>query len=413
MTLPNFEENLAKYAHLIVKEGVNTKENDTVVVKIAADQYLLARLIVKEAYKAGAKNVVVQWQDDVVKKEFIANADEAIISKVNPFERDQDAALIEENASRITIVSSAPDALEGVPSDRLQAWQKAYDEFMAPLRKYTSSNRTSWTIAAAASAEWAATVFADMNTSAEQVDALWDAIFKATRIYTDDPVAAWKEHDHILHEKADMMNEIQYDSLHYKAPGTDLVVGLPENHIWAGGSSKNITNGEVFMANMPTEEIFTAPDYRRIDGYVTSTKPLSYAGNLINNFKLTFKDGQIVDVEAEEGEEVLKELIATDKGSKSLGEVALVPDPSPISQSGIIFYNTLFDENASDHLAIGNSYAFTIQDGTDMSNEELLEHGMNRSSVHVDFMIGSADMDIDGIRKDGTVDAVFRNGDWA
>lgn len=411
--MKNFKEQLKKYAELIVKVGVNTKEGDTIVVKIAADQYQLARLITSEAYKAGAKNVVVQWQDDVVKKEFISNADMEIVSKQNKFDRMIDDELIEEQAKRITIVSSAPDALEGVPTDRLQAFQSAYDEFMTPLRKYTSSNRISWTIAAAASAEWANTVFPELETETEQINALWDAIFNACRINEDDPVAEWEKHDATLHEKAKMMNEIQYDALHYTAPGTDLTVGLPKNHIWAGGSSKNITNHEVFMANIPTEEIFTAPDYRRIDGYVTSTKPLSYAGNLINNFKLTFKDGQIVEVTAEEGEDVLKELVATDKGSKSLGEVALVPDPSPISQSGIIFFNTLFDENASDHLAIGNSYAFTIENGTDMSNEELLERGMNRSGVHVDFMIGSGEMDIDGIRQDGTIDPVFRNGDWA
>lgn len=411
--MKDFETKLQKYAKLIVKVGVNTQEGDTIVVKIAADQYQLARLITKEAYALGAKNVVIQWQDDVIKKEFMSHADMDLVSTQNKFDRMLDDELIEERAKRITIVSSAPNALEGVPSDRAQAFQKAYDEYMTPLRKHTSSNRISWNIAAAASAEWAAVVFPELETSEEQIDALWEAIFNACRINTEDPIAEWEKHDATLHEKADMMNDIQYDALHYTAPGTDLTVGLPKNHIWAGGSSKNIVDGEVFMANIPTEEIFTAPDYRRIDGYVTSTKPLSYAGNLINNFKLTFKDGQIIDVEAEEGEDVLKDLIATDKGSKSLGEVALVPDPSPISQSGIIFFNTLFDENASDHLAIGNSYAFTIEDGTNMTNDELLAHGMNRSGVHVDFMVGSAKMDIDGIRKDGTVDPVFRNGDWA
>lgn len=412
MVLPNFEQLLEKYAKLTVKEGVNVENSETVVIKIAADQYLLARYLVEEAYKAGAKNVVVDWVDDNIKKEFIQNADLDIVSQVDKAARLADDQLIDERASRITVFSSSPDALEGVENDRLHAYQNAYDTFMGPIRKYTSANRVSWTIIAAASPEWAKIVFPNEEQE-KATDLLWDAIFKATRIYNDDPIKAWEEHDALLHDKAAMMNKIQYDALHYTAPGTDLTIGLPENHIWAGGSSKNIENGKKFMANMPTEEIFTAPDCRRIDGYVSSTKPLSYAGIIIEDFKVTFKDGKITDVVAKKGEDVLKKLVATDDGSKSLGEVALVPHPSPISQSGIIFFNTLFDENASNHLAIGNSYAFTIENGTEMSDEELLNHGMNRSRVHVDFMIGSGEMDIDGIRKDGSVDPIFRNGDWA
>lgn len=412
MVLPNFDQLLQKYAKLTVKEGVNIENSDSVVIKIAADQYQLARHLVKEAYNLGAKNVVVDWVDDFIKKEFVQNADESIISSVNKAERLADDMLIDERASRITVFSSSPDALEGIDENRLHKYQNAYDEYMGPVRKYTSSNRISWTIIAAASPKWAQIVFPN-ETEEKATELLWDAIFKATRIYDNDPIASWEAHDKKLHDKANMMNEIQYDALHYTAPGTDLKIGLPKNHIWSGGSSKNIENNRQFMANMPTEEIFTAPDYRRIDGYVSSTKPLSYAGNIIEDFKITFKDGQIIDVIAKKGEDVLKKLVATDKGSKSLGEVALVPHPSPISQSGIIFFNTLFDENASNHLAIGNSYAFTIENGTNMSDEELLSNGMNRSKVHVDFMIGSGEMNIDGIRQDGTVDPLFRNGDWA
>ena len=409
--LSNFDHLLEKYAKLTVKEGVNIENSDTVVIKIAADQYQFARHLVKEAYALGAKDVVVDWVDDVIKKEFIMHADKDIVRSVNEAARLADDKLIDERASRITVFSSSPDALEGVSNDRLQAYQNAYDTFMGPIRQYTSANRVSWTIVAAASSSWAQIVFP--NEEAEKAtDLLWDAIFKATRIYEEDPIQAWEKHDATLHEKATMMNEIQYDSLHYTAPGTDLTIGLPKNHIWAGGSSKNIENGRKFMANMPTEEIFTAPDCRRIDGYVSSTKPLSYAGNIIEDFKITFKDGKIIDITAKKGEEVLKDLVATDEGAKSLGEVALVPHPSPISQSGIIFFNTLFDENASNHLAIGNSYAFTIENGTNMTDEELLANGMNRSRVHVDFMIGSGEMDIDGIRQDGTVEPIFRNGDW-
>ena len=208
------------------------------------------------------------------------------------------------------------------------------------------------------------------------------------------------------------MNKEQFVSLHYTAPGTDIVIGLPENHLWEGAGSFN-SRGEKFMANMPTEEVFTAPDSRRVDGVISSTKPLSYAGNIISGMKFTFKDGKVVDFSAEQGEEVLAKLLDTDEGAKHLGEVALVPDPSPISQSGIIFFNTLFDENASNHLAFGSAYAFNLQGGTEMSEEELDAAGLNRSHTHVDFMVGSDQMDIDGIKADGTVIPVFRNGDWA
>ena len=209
-----------------------------------------------------------------------------------------------------------------------------------------------------------------------------------------------------------MMNQEQFQALHYQAPGTDLTIGLPENHIWDSARSIN-EKGFEFMANMPTEEIFTAPDRRVADGVVSSTKPLAYAGQVITGIKLTFKDGAIIDVKADQGEEALKSLVAMDEGSKHLGEAALVPDPSPISQSRITFFSTLYDENASNHLAIGNAYAFNLANGVEMTEKELAEHGLNRSKNHVDFMIGSDKMNIDGIRKDGSRVAIFRNGDWA
>ncbi|MEI2442833.1 aminopeptidase, partial [Priestia megaterium] len=215
-----------------------------------------------------------------------------------------------------------------------------------------------------------------------------------------------------LHTKVDILNEKKFSKLHYKAPGTDLTIELPDKHIWVGAGSVN-EDGNSFMANMPTEEVFTLPKKDGVNGQVTSTKPLSYAGNLIENFTLTFENGKIVDVKAEEGEETLKHLIETDEGAKYLGEVALVPHQSPISQSNIIFYNTLFDENASNHLAIGSSYSFCLEGGKTMSKEELSQNGANDSITHVDFMIGSAEMDIDGIKADGTSEPVFRKGNWA
>ncbi|MDU7399280.1 MAG: aminopeptidase, partial [Enterococcus faecalis] len=315
-------------------------------------------------------------------------------------------------ASRISVVSSNPDALAGVDAQRVAAFQTANGKALVNLRKATQANKVSWTVVAAASEGWAAKVFPELATSEEQVDALWNEIFKTTRIYEENPVIAWDIHDKKLQEKAAELNEQQFTALHYTAPGTDLTIGLPKNHLWEGAGSYN-ARGEEFMANMPTEEVFTAPDSRRVDGYVSSTKPLSYAGTIISGMKFTFKDGKVVDFSAEQGEEALKNLLAIDEGAKHLGEVALVPDPSPISQSGLIFYNTLFDENASNHLAFGSAYAFNLQGGTEMSEEELAEAGLNRSQTHVDFMVGSDKMNIDGIKEDGTIVPVFRNGDWA
>ena len=412
MTLENFNENLKKYARLIAETGVNVQDNHTVVLQISVDQAPLARLITEEAYRLGAAGVIVQWSDETIQREFLAHAATDRIENVPQYKIDQTDDWIAKGASRISVVSSNPDALAGVDAQRVAAFQTANGKALVNLRKATQANKVSWTVVAAASEGWAAKVFPELATSEEQVDALWNEIFKTTRIYEENPVIAWDIHDKKLQEKAAELNEQQFTALHYTAPGTDLTIGLPKNHLWEGAGSYN-ARGEEFMANMPTEEVFTAPDSRRVDGYVSSTKPLSYAGTIISGMKFTFKDGKVVDFSAEQGEEALKNLLAIDEGAKHLGEVALVPDPSPISQSGLIFYNTLFDENASNHLAFGSAYAFNLQGGTEMSEEELAEAGLNRSQTHVDFMVGSDKMNIDGIKEDGTIVPVFRNGDWA
>ena len=321
--------------------------------------------------------------------------------------------MIERKASRLSVRSADPDALNGVDSSKLAAVMKANSKALMAQRIATQANKVSWTVAAASGAAWAAKVFPELETEEAQVDALWNEIFKTCRVYEADPVQAWDEHEVRLRSKADVLNAEQFDSLHYTTPeGTDLVVGMPEKHIWDSAGAVN-AQGEVFVANMPTEEVFSAPDGRRIDGVVKSTKPLSYSGNIIEGMTFTFKDGAVTEVSAEKGEEVLKHLVEDNDGARSLGEVALVPHKSPISQSGLVFFNTLFDENASNHLALGSAYAFSIEGGTEMTQEELAERGMNRSNVHVDFMIGSETMNIDGIRKDGTRMPIFRNGDWA
>ncbi|MGY3778429.1 aminopeptidase [Isobaculum melis] len=412
MMLENFDENLAKYAALIAKVGVNVSNGHTVVLNIEVEQAPLARLITKEAYKLGATEVIVKWSDDEITREAMIGTPEERLTDIPAYRIAEMEDWIAKGASRISVVSKDPDALAGVDSDKVAAFQSAMGKASMVVRTATQANKVSWTVVGAAGAAWAAKVFPDLKTSEEQVDALWDAIFKTTRIYTPDPIAAWHEHDVTLRNKAEELNKEQFDALHYTAPGTDLVIGLPKNHLWEGAGSFNV-RGEEFMANMPTEEVFTAPDANRVDGYISSTKPLSYAGTTILDMKFSFKDGRVVEASAQQGDDVLQKLLAIDEGARHLGEVALVPDPSPISQSGIVFYNTLFDENASNHLALGSAYAFSLQGGTEMSEEELIAAGLNRSQTHVDFMVGSAEMNIDGIKADGTRVPVFRNGDWA
>ena len=409
--IENFSEKLKKYAELIVKVGVNVQKGQPVILYISVTQQELAHLIVEEAYEAGASEVMIEWKDTFSEREFLKHASEERLENVPEYIVKKGNYIAGKKAARISVMSADPGAYSGIDQKRIAKNQAAMGKALRQVRKATQNNDLSWTVVSAADQAWAEKVFPEKKGQAA-IDALWEEIFKTTRIDKADPVKAWHEHDQKLHEKSDWLNEQQFSALHYVSPVTDITIGLPENHVWEGAGSFT-PEGTEFMANMPTEEVFTAPDCRRIDGYVTSTKPLSYAGNILEDMKFTFKDGKVVEATAKKGQEVLEHLLETDAGAKSLGEVSLVPDPSPISQSGIIFFNTLFDENASDHLALGASYPFNVAGGTKMSDEELLDHGMNVSQTHVDFMVGSADMDIDGIKKDGTIVPVFRNGDWA
>lgn len=407
----NFQKNLEKYAELAIKVGVNVQKGQTLVVNAALDSAEFVRLIVKKAYEAGAHNVIVNWNDDEVSRTKYELAPDEAFNEYPEWRAKEVEELAEKGAAFMSIVSSSPDLLKGINSERIGNFQKAAGKALSNYRKMIQSDKISWTVIAAPSQAWADKVFPDAPAET-RVAKLWDAIFKATRSDLDNPVQAWTVHDETLHEKVDYLNNKRYKKLHYTAPGTDLTIELPEKHLWVGAGSVN-EKGHEFMANMPTEEVFTVPLRTGVNGTVSSTKPLSYGGNIIDNFKVTFENGRIVNVQAEEGEEILKQLVETDEGSHYLGEVALVPFNSPISQSNLLFYNTLFDENASNHLAIGSAYAFCIEGGKQMSSEELKEHGLNDSLTHVDFMIGSAEMNIDGITADGKAEPVFRNGDWA
>ncbi|WML28699.1 aminopeptidase [Neobacillus sp. OS1-32] len=409
--MSNFQKNLDKYAELAIKIGVNLQKGQTLVINAAIDAAEFVRLAVKKAYEAGALNVIVNWSDDIVSKTKYDLAPDEAFKEYPEWRAKEQEDLVKKGAAFMSVVSSSPDLLKGVNPERIANFNKVAGKALSKFRQAIQSDKISWTVVAAASPAWAAKVFPNAS-SDQQVSLLWDAIFKAVRIDSEDPVAAWKKHDENLHEKVRYLNEKRYAKLHYQAPGTDLIIELPKNHLWCGAGSIN-EEGVEFMANMPTEEVFTVPLKTGVNGTVASTKPLSYGGNIIDRFSITFENGKIVDVKAEEGEEILKSLVETDEGSHYLGEVALVPYNSPISQSNILFFNTLFDENASNHLAIGSAYAFCIEGGKSMTSEELKAHGLNESITHVDFMIGSAEMDIDGITENGKREPIFRNGNWA
>lgn len=409
--MATFEEKLHHYAQLAVEVGVNIQPNQILFITASTDVVEFVRLITEKAYDKGARQVIVDFNDDTLSRLRFEKAPADSFSDFPEWKVLEREKLAEQGAAFMSIVSQSPDLLSGIDTSRMADAQVAAGQALDKFRQDMQADKFSWTVIAAPSPAWAAKVFPELP-EIEQVPALWEAIFKAVRADLSHPVDSWKKHDETLHNKVDYLNDKRYAKLHYRAPGTDLTVELPKGHLWCGAGSVNQA-GHTFMANMPTEEVFTVPHKTGVNGYISSTKPLSYSGNIIDRFKLTFKDGRVTDVTAEQGEEVLKQLLDTDEGAKHLGEVALVPHASPISQSNILFYNTLFDENASNHFALGSAYAFCLEGGKTMAREELEKNGLNQSITHVDFMVGSAQMDIDGIHEDGTIEPIFRNGNWA
>lgn len=406
-----FEKKLQQYAALAVQVGVNVHQGQTLVVNAPISAAHFVRLIVKEAYSVGAKLVKVNWSDETVTRiHYDLAPDEAFSIEPKWFAGEM-TELVENGAAVLHVIAENPDLLNGVPQERIVTTQKVRAKALEKYREYQMADKFSWSIVAVPSAEWAAKVFPDLPEN-EQVEKLWDVIFKTVRIGEQDAVAEWKSHLQNLDSRADLLNSKKYKKLHYTAPGTDLTIELPEGHLWVSGGSIN-EQGHVFVANMPTEEVFTAPLKTGVNGTVRSTKPLSYGGNLIDGFSITFENGRIVDYTAEQGLEALKNLVEMDEGAHYLGEVALVPHQSPISDTNILFFNTLFDENASNHLAIGNAYAFCLEGGKTMSQQQLADSGLNSSLTHVDFMIGSGEMDINGVTADGTEEPIFRKGNWA
>lgn len=407
----SFTQKLENYALLAVKIGVNIQPGQTLVVMADIEAAELVRLVVRKAYEAGAKQVKVNYSDEVVTRTRYDLAPSESFLEPPQWQADEMEDLAKNGAAFLSIVSTNPDLLAGVDPERIANNQRTAGQTLAPYRQLLMSNFASWSIVAFSSPSWAAKVFPDAPAD-QQVDLLWDAIFKATRADQEHPVDVWHQHLDGLQKRCDFLNERKYRKLHYTAPGTDLTIELPEGHIWCQAGAVN-SKGVPFLANIPTEEVFTAPHKNGASGTVSSTKPLSYGGNIIDRFTLTLKDGKVADFTAEQGYDTLAALLAMDEGAASFGEVALVPHHSPISESGILYYTTLYDENASCHLALGAAYAFTLQDGIKMTKEELADKGMNQSLTHVDFMMGSSDMNIDGITDDGTAEPIFRNGNWA
>lgn len=410
MNKTTFEQNLKKYANLITQVGVNVQPGQTVVLSASIDQAQLVHLITSSAYRLGAQEVIVDWTDTETNRQFLRHAPESRLKEEPAYVGQRAQQLADKRVSRISLISADPNALAGIDSQRIAMHNQAIGKARTPIMKVTTNNDISWLVVSAAGIPWAEKVFPDLHGQAA-ADRLWTEIFKTTLVDQPDPVAAWQTKIAELNQHADWLNAQQFDELHYQSSKTNLRVGLPKNHIWEAAGSHD-AQGNFFVPNMPTEEVFTAPDNRRIDGIVVSTRPLSYGGTILKDLQLTFKAGQVINAHAGQGEDVLNHLLDTDAGSRSLGEVSLVPDQSPISQSGIVFFNTLFDENASDHMALGQAYPFNLANGTKMTPEQLAAHGINNSQVHVDFMVGSNQMNIDGIKADGTVIPIFRDGNW-
>ncbi|MDC3416831.1 aminopeptidase [Aquibacillus salsiterrae] len=401
-----------KYAELALRTGVNLQKGQTLVINSSIEGVDFTRIVVKKAYELGAKNVHINWSDDEITLLKYENAPEEVLTNIPQWQVDMHLHYAKEGAALLAIRSTNPDLLQDVDPAKVAKASKAGAVAMKEFRQYTMNDRIAWSIISIPTGDWAQKIFPDKSKE-DAVESLWQQIFKIVRVDKDDPVAAWDEHNATLRKAREFLNKKQYQKLIFKSEGTDIAFELPKGHIWKGGSAKQAIDGYPFNPNMPTEEVFTVPHKYGVNGTVSSTKPLNYGGNVIDNFSLTFKEGKVVDFKAEQGYDTLKHLLETDEGSSRLGELALVPHESPISQSGLIFYNTLFDENASCHIALGKAYPTNLEGGSDMNEEELDKNGVNDSLSHVDFMIGSADLNIDGVTADGETEAVFRDGTWA
>jgi aminopeptidase len=414
----DLDQRLQAYGELAVKVGLNLRAGQRLLIigplasggaSLEAAPFI--RHIVASAYQAGASFVEVIWGDDALQMARFAYAPRDSFGEFSTWLPKALFEHAEAGHAVLSVYANDPDQLKDQPTDLLGAVQQAVSRSVRPFRELISRNQTNWTVVAAAGAGWAARVFPQLPRE-QQVPRLWEAIGALCRLDRPDPVAAWETHLKALALRRDFLNDKRYSALKYAGPGTDLKIGLPDGHLWVSGRSES-RSGIAFAPNLPTEEVFTMPRADRVDGVVRSTKPLSYAGNVIENFALTFANGRAVSVTAERGQAVLQQLVDTDPGAARLGELALVPHSSPVAQSGLLFYNTLFDENAASHVALGSAYKFTMAGGENMDDDTFERAGGNRSAVHVDFMIGSDQLDVDGVLPNGTSEPLMRAGEWA
>ncbi len=406
------DSKLKKYAKLLIETGLNLQKGQTLVISSPVDSAPFTRLCARCAYDVGCREVVVKWTDDALSREKYLRADNSVFDEVPEWFSHFHNDYSESGAAWLAISASDPEALKGVLPDRLRRTSIAVGKALEPYRRRQMTNFFPWCVASVPTEAWAKKVFPGKS-GEKAVEALWDAIYEAVRVTEDgDPVKLWDEHRAKLSSRKRKLTEYQFRTLHYKnSLGTDLVVGMPENHVWEGGDERT-PSGLVFCANIPTEEVFSAPKFDDVNGVVYASKPLVLGGNIVDGFKLELKDGKIVKATAEKGQEFLENELSVDEGASFLGEVALVPYDSPISNSGILFYNTLFDENASCHFAFGTAYP-CVKGGQEMSPDELKAAGLNQSITHVDFMVGTSDFSITGTTKDGKEIPVFINGNFA
>jgi aminopeptidase len=407
---PEFERKLDRLAEVAVHAGLGLAPGQELVMTATLDAIPLARRIIEHAYKAGGSLVTTLFTDEEAALLRFQHGRDASFDAAPAWLFEGMAQAYRGGAARLAITGNDPSLLSREDPDKVSRVNRATSKAYRPALELITRHQINWTIVACATPAWAAAVFPDLPKD-EALARLWDAIFAASRVDQPDPVAAWKKHDANLHARADWLTEKQYSALHFRGPGTDLRVGLSDGHLWLGGGS-TAQNGLYGIPNMPTEEVFTTPHKDRVEGRVTSTKPLSYQGTLIEEISVRFEAGRIVEAHAARGEQVLQRMIETDEGARRLGEVSLVPHSSPISSSGLLFMNTLFDENAACHIALGQAYSSCLKDGDSLTPEQLSARGANTSLIHVDWMIGSDRIDVDGISTAGVSEAVLRAGEW-
>ncbi|MBN9616926.1 MAG: aminopeptidase [Acidobacteriales bacterium 59-55] len=405
-----FEDKLDRLAEVAVRVGLGLRAGQELIMSAPMEALPLVRRITEHAYKAGALLVTTLYGDDPTTLARFAYAPEASFDYAPKWLQDGIAEGFRNGAARLAIAGTNPALLAKQDPAKVARANVAASKAGKPAMELITRHTINWTIVAFATPEWAKLVFPNDREDVA-VAKLWEAIFVASRVDADDPVAAWQEHGARLKQRVELLNAKRFSALHFEGPGTDLTVGLADDHLWAGGGT-TAGNGVYCQPNIPTEECFTTPHKDRVNGTVRASKPLSHQGTLIENIAVRFEGGRIVEATATAGEDVLNRLISTDDGARRLGEVALVPHSSPIAQSGVLFWNTLFDENAASHIALGQAYSTCLIGGEKMAAEELAKLGANASLIHVDWMIGSGEMDVDGVAADGTSEPLMRKGEW-